>query len=94
MAPQTGIAIGKNCDRSGFIDAVLPRGKADLIAPARNQPDDPAQAEAHARAGEDKGLIQKNLQPMQRPVAEEPAPRFQRCAGWGGSVSSSSSPVK
>jgi hypothetical protein len=27
--PQTGIAIGKNCDRSGFIDSALPQRKTD-----------------------------------------------------------------
>src|ERR1035441_9978312 len=27
--PQTGIAIGENCDRSGFIDSASPQGKTD-----------------------------------------------------------------
>ncbi|WP_433966455.1 hypothetical protein [Tunturiibacter gelidiferens] len=27
--PQTGIAIGQNCDRSGFIDSALPQRKTD-----------------------------------------------------------------
>lgn len=28
-SPQTGIAIGKNCDRSGFVDSAMPERKTD-----------------------------------------------------------------
>jgi hypothetical protein len=28
-SPQTGIAIGKNCDRSGFVDFAMPERKTD-----------------------------------------------------------------
>src|ERR1039458_2245095 len=42
------------------------------VAQAGNQPDDPAQPEADAGAGDSKGLIQQNLYAVQGPVAEEP----------------------
>jgi hypothetical protein len=62
------------------------------IAQAGNQSEDPVQAEANAGAGDDESLVQQNLQDRQGVrLRKIQARRFERSAGWNGSISSFSS---